>query len=202
MTQFKDKSAKHANNVNVGLFSYPVLMAADILLYQADYVPIGEDQKQHLELARNIAERFNSVYSPTFTVPNPYIGKAGARVMSLQTPEKKMSKSDTNANGFISMLDTPDDIMRKFKRAVTDCEMAVKYDKVNKAGISNLLTIYCAATGCALHLIEPLGFDISEKAVRRAGLDYWQFLSLTVHKNYEDFLAAARGTLYFCTKLI
>ena len=146
MTQFKDKSQKHADNVNAGLFDYPVLMAADILLYQADYVPIGEDQKQHLELARNIAERFNSVYSPTFTVPNPYIGKAGARVMSLQTPEKKMSKSDTNANGFISMLDTPDDIMRKFKRAVTDSEAKVYYGE-GKAGINNLMSIYSCVTG-------------------------------------------------------
>ncbi len=146
MTQFKDKSQNHADNVNAGLFDYPVLMAADILLYQADYVPIGADQKQHLELARNIAERFNSVYTPTFVVPNPYIGKVGARVMSLQAPEKKMSKSDTNVNGFISMLDTPDDIMRKFKRAVTDSEAKVSYGD-DKAGINNLMGIYSCITG-------------------------------------------------------
>ncbi len=146
MTQFKDKSQNHADNVNAGLFDYPVLMAADILLYQADYVPIGADQKQHLELARNIAERFNSVYTPTFVVPNPYIGKVGARVMSLQAPEKKMSKSDTNVNGFISMLDTPDDIMRKFKRAVTDSEAKVYYGD-DKAGINNLMGIYSCITG-------------------------------------------------------
>lgn len=146
MTQFKDKSQKHADNVNAGLFDYPVLMAADILLYQADYVPIGEDQKQHLELARNIAERFNGAYSPTFTVPNPYIGKVGARVMSLQTPEKKMSKSDTNVNGFISLLDSPDDIMRKFKRAVTDSEAKIYYGE-GKAGINNLMNIYSCITG-------------------------------------------------------
>ena len=146
MAQFKDKSQKHSDNVNAGLFDYPVLMAADILLYQADYVPIGEDQKQHLELARNIAERFNGTYSPTFTVPSPYIGKVGARVMSLQSPDKKMSKSDTNANGFISMLDSPDDIMRKFKRAVTDSEAKVYYGE-GKAGINNLMSIYSCVTG-------------------------------------------------------
>lgn len=146
MTQFKDKSQKHSDNVNAGLFDYPVLMAADILLYQADYVPIGEDQKQHLELARNIAERFNGTYSPTFTVPSPYIGKVGARVMSLQSPDKKMSKSDTNANGFISMLDSPDDIMRKFKRAVTDSEAKVYYGE-GKTGINNLMSIYSCVTG-------------------------------------------------------
>ena len=122
MTQFKDKSAKHADNVNAGLFTYPVLMAADILVYNADLVPVGADQKQHLELARNIAQRFNSQYSPTFTVPDPYIAKAGAKIMSLAEPEKKMSKSDENANAFILLLDEPDAIVRKFKRAVTDSD--------------------------------------------------------------------------------
>ena len=122
MTQFKDKSQKHADNINAGLFTYPCLMAADILLYQADYVPIGADQKQHLELARNVAERFNGLYSPTFTVPDPIIAEHGARVMSLQDPTKKMSKSDENANSFITVLDDPDTIIRKFKRAVTDSE--------------------------------------------------------------------------------
>lgn len=126
MTQFKDKSQKHPENINAGLFTYPSLMAADILLYQADLVPVGADQKQHLELTRNIAERFNGVYSPTFKVPDGYIPKTGARIMSLQDPTRKMSKSDENANGYIAMLDKPEDIMRKFKRAVTDSEACVR----------------------------------------------------------------------------
>ncbi|HEY8390959.1 MAG TPA: tryptophan--tRNA ligase [Clostridia bacterium] len=145
MTQFKEKSAKHPENVNVGLFSYPILMAADILLYQADLVPVGNDQKQHLELARNLAIRFNNKYSPTFTVPEPYIQSKqnGARIMDLADPTKKMSKSD-NA-GAVLILDTPDDIMRKFKRAVTDSDNEIKYS-ASKPGISNLLTIYSAFT--------------------------------------------------------
>lgn len=153
MTQFKDKSAKHADNINVGLFSYPTLMAADILLYQADYVPIGADQKQHLELARDIAERFNGIYSPTFTIPNPYIGKAGARVMSLQDPTKKMSKSDPNPKASVSLLDTPDDIRKKFKSAVTDSEAKVRYAD-GKDGINNLMSIYSCCTGLDYDAIE------------------------------------------------
>ncbi|MBP3938651.1 MAG: tryptophan--tRNA ligase [Clostridia bacterium] len=153
MTQFKDKSAKHADNINVGLFSYPTLMAADILLYQADYVPIGADQKQHLELARDIAERFNGIYSPTFTIPNPYIGKAGARVMSLQDPTKKMSKSDPNPKASVSLLDTPDDIRKKFKSAVTDSEAKVRYAD-GKDGINNLMSIYSCCTGLDYDTIE------------------------------------------------
>ena len=145
MTQFKDKSAKHADNVNAGLFTYPALMAADILLYQADMVPVGADQKQHLELARNIAERFNGIYSPTFKVPDPYIAKSGARVMSLQDPLKKMSKSDENANSFVTLLDKPDVIMKKFKRAVTDSEARVAYGE-GKDGINNLMSIYSTIT--------------------------------------------------------
>ncbi len=125
MTQFKDKSQKHADNVNAGLFTYPSLMAADILLYQADLVPVGADQKQHLELTRTIAERFNGAYSPTFTVPDGYIPKTGARIMSLQDPSRKMSKSDENVNAWIAVLDKPDDIMRKFKRAVTDSDTVI-----------------------------------------------------------------------------
>jgi len=146
MTQFKDKSVKHADNVNAGLFDYPVLMAADILLYKTDLVPIGSDQKQHLELARNVAERFNGVHGNTFTVPEPYIPKVGGRIMSLQEPEKKMSKSDENANALVLLLDKPEDIMRKFKRAVTDSEAKVEY-REGKAGINNLMTIYSIATG-------------------------------------------------------
>ena len=153
MTQFKDKSAKHADNINVGLFSYPTLMAADILLYQADYVPIGADQKQHLELARDIAERFNGIYSPTFTIPQPYIGKAGARVMSLQDPTKKMSKSDPNPKASVSLLDTPDDIRKKFKSAVTDSEAKVRYAD-GKDGINNLMAIYSCCTGLDYDAIE------------------------------------------------
>ena len=153
MTQFKDKSAKHADNINVGLFSYPTLMAADILLYQADYVPIGADQKQHLELARDIADRFNGIYSPTFTIPQPYIGKAGARVMSLQDPTKKMSKSDPNPKASISLLDTPDDIRKKFKSAVTDSEAVVRYAD-GKDGINNLMSIYSCCTGLDYDAIE------------------------------------------------
>ena len=146
MTQFKDKSARHADNVNVGLFAYPSLMAADILLYQADLVPVGADQKQHLELSRDIAIRMNNVYGNCFTVPEPYIPKIGARVMSLQDPSKKMSKSDDNINAYVAILDKPEDIMRKFKRAVTDSEACVKYGE-GKDGINNLMGIYSAVTG-------------------------------------------------------
>ena len=146
MTQFKDKSAHHAENINMGLMDYPVLMASDILLYGAHYVPIGADQKQHLEITRDLAIRFNNRYSPTFVVPEPLIPKMGARVMSLQDPTKKMSKSDENVNAFISMTDKPEDIIRKFKRAVTDSDMCVKYDVENKPGVSNLLTIYSIFT--------------------------------------------------------
>lgn len=153
MTQFKDKSQKHADNINAGLFTYPCLMAADILLYQADYVPIGADQKQHLELARNVAERFNGLYSPTFTVPDPIIAEHGARVMSLQDPTKKMSKSDENANSFITVLDDPDTIIRKFKRAVTDSEACVRFAE-GKDGVNNLMGIYSSITGRSMEEIE------------------------------------------------
>ncbi len=154
MTQFKEKSAKHNENINAGLFSYPVLMAADILLYQTDLVPVGQDQKQHLELARDIAARFNNSYSDTFKVPEPYIGQVGARVMSLQNPSAKMSKSDENVNAFVAMLDKPDDIVKKFKRAVTDSEAAVRYDVENKPGVSNLMNIYSSVTGKTYDQIE------------------------------------------------
>ena len=147
MTQFKDKSAKHADNVNAGLFDYPVLMAADILLYQTDMVPVGVDQLQHIELTRNIAQRFNGIYSDTFVMPEPYIPKTGAKIMSLQDPTRKMSKSDENANGFILLMDKPEDIMRKFKRAVTDSDASIRMDWENKPGVSNMLQIYALATG-------------------------------------------------------
>ena len=153
MTQFKDKSAKNASNINAGLFTYPSLMAADILLYQADLVPVGADQQQHLELSRDIANRFNGLYSPTFTVPEGYIPKAGARVMSLADPERKMSKSDPNPNGVISILDSADDIIRKFKRAVTDSDCCISFEN-GSVGVKNLLTIYTVMTGKSMEEAE------------------------------------------------
>ncbi len=153
MTQFKDKCKKHADNINMGLMDYPVLMAADILLYQAALVPVGADQKQHLELTRDLAIRFNNRYSPTFTVPEPYIPKSGARIMSLQDPSSKMSKSDENENGYIAMTDPTDVILRKFKRAVTDSEAVVRAS-ADKPGVTNLMTIYSAFTGRSFADIE------------------------------------------------
>lgn len=146
MTQFKDKASKHSDNINAGLYTYPVLMAADILLYQADVVPVGRDQLQHLEITRDIAQRFNAIYGDVFTIPEPYVGKSGAKIMSLQDPSRKMSKSDENANASVYLMDDPDTIMRKFKRAVTDLEAAVRY-RDEQPGIKNLIDIYCACTG-------------------------------------------------------
>ena len=146
MTQFKDKSAKHADNINCGLFTYPVLMAADILLYQANLVPIGADQKQHLEITRDIAERFNGIYGDVFTIPEGYFPKVGARVMSLQEPTRKMSKSDPEET-YIAILDKPDVIRRKVRRAVTDCDNSVVFDAENKPGVANLMSIMSALTG-------------------------------------------------------
>ena len=170
MTQFKQKSQQHADNITAGLFTYPVLMAADILLYQTDLVPVGEDQKQHVELCRDIATRFNYTYSDTFTLPEPFIPKMGARIMSLGNPENKMSKSDPD--GCVYLMDKPEDIMRKFKRAVTDCETAVRYDRDNKPGVSNLLTIYCAATGKSVEEAEAefagQGYGVFKPAVCEA----------------------------------
>lgn len=154
MTQYKSKCLAHADNINMGLMDYPVLMAADILLYGTDLVPVGADQKQHLEIARDLAIRFNNRYSPTFTVPEGLIPKVGARIKSLQDPDKKMSKSDENVNGFISMYDDKDTIIRKFKRAVTDSENEIRFDEENKAGISNLMTIYSVFTGKSMAEIE------------------------------------------------
>ena len=144
MTQFKDKAAKHSDNINAGLYTYPVLMAADILLFQSDVVPVGADQKQHLEITRDIALRFNSIYGDVFTVPEPYIGKTGAKIMSLQDPAKKMSKSDENINASIFLMDDPDTIIRKFKRAVTDSDNQILYTE-DKPGIKNLIDIYSTA---------------------------------------------------------
>ena len=154
MTQFKDKCAKNADNINGGLFTYPSLMAADILLYQADYVPVGEDQRQHCELTRDIAVRFNNIYGETFKVPEAYVPKAGARVMGLGNPTSKMSKSDPN--GCVFLMEKPEDIARKFKRAITDSdtENCVHFDPANKPGVSNLMNIYSAVTGKSFDEIE------------------------------------------------
>ena len=157
MTQFKDKSAKNENNINVGLYSYPVLQAADILLYQADKVPVGEDQKQHLELTRDIATRVNNLYGDVFRLPDPYIPDFGARIMSLQEPEKKMSKSDTNPNNFIGLLEEPKKLTKKIKRAVTDSDEQanIYFNPTEKPGVSNLLTLLSLSTGKSVKELEP-----------------------------------------------
>lgn len=173
MTQFKQKSQQHADNITAGLFTYPVLMAADILLYQADLVPVGADQKQHVELCRDIAQRFNNSYSDTFILPEPFIPKMGARVMSLGNPENKMSKSDPD--GCVYLLDKPEDIRRKFKRAVTDSETSVRFDSQTKPGVSNLLTIYCAASGKSIEEAEAefvdQGYGVFKPAVADAVIE-------------------------------
>lgn len=173
MTQFKQKSQQHADNITSGLFTYPVLMAADILLYQADAVPVGADQKQHVELCRDIAQRFNGIYGDVFTLPEPFIPKMGARIMSLAEPANKMSKSDPD--GCVFLMDSPDDIRRKFKRAVTDCDAAVKFDKDAKPGVSNLLTIYCTATGKTIEEAETefagQGYGVFKPAVADAVIE-------------------------------
>ncbi len=172
MTQFKDKSAKNADNINAGLFTYPVLMAADILIYQPDLVPVGEDQKQHVEICRDIAHRFNNVYGDVFKMPEPYIPETGARVMSLNNPTSKMSKS--MPEGCVFMMERPEDIMRKFKRAVTDSDTVnpVRYDPINKPGVSNLMEIYSACTGLTYDQIqaefEGKGYGALKPAVGEA----------------------------------
>lgn len=169
MTQFKDKSSKHQDNINGGLFTYPALMAADILLYQPDYVPVGEDQKQHVELCRNVVQRFNGIYGDVFKMPEPYIPKAGARVMCLTQPETKMSKS--LPEGCVFLMEKPDDIRRKFKRAITDSdtENCVRFDPENKPGVSNLMSIYSAVTGKTMDEItkefEGMGYGVFKPAV-------------------------------------
>ncbi len=171
MTQFKDKSARHADNINAGLFTYPVLMAADILLYQADLVPVGADQKQHVEITRDVALRFNNAYGQTFTIPEPYIPEVGARIMSLQEPDKKMSKSDDNPNAYIALLDSPDVILKKMKRAVTDSENCIAYDE-NRPGVANLLSIYSTCAGetiqDAVARFEGKGYGALKTAVAEA----------------------------------
>ncbi|MGI5893243.1 MAG: tryptophan--tRNA ligase [Candidatus Merdivicinus sp.] len=186
MTQFKDKAAQHADNVNAGLFTYPSLMAADILLYQADLVPVGVDQKQHLELTRDVANRFNGVYGNTFTIPEPYIAKE-AKIMSLADPTKKMSKSDPNPNGCITILDEPATIVKKFKRAVTDSDMEVCY-KEGKDGINNLMTIYAAVTGLTMDQITAdfagKGYGDFKAAVGEAVAEHLR----PVRERYNDLM--------------
>ena len=212
MTQFKDKSAKHADDVNAGLFTYPVLMAADILAYNADLVPVGVDQKQHLELARNIAQRFNQKYGEFFTVPEPFIPKLGAKVMSLQEPTKKMSKSDENPNSCILILDDKDTIIRKFKRAVTDSDTEVCY-REGKDGINNLMTIYSAVSGKSFEEIENefsgKGYGDFKLAVGEAVADHLQpvrdnFAKLIADKAYlkECYTKGAEKALRISQKTV
>jgi tryptophanyl-tRNA synthetase len=190
VTQFKDKSLKNSDNINAGLFTYPVLMAADILIYQADMVPVGADQKQHLELARDVATRFNNSYSPTFKVPEPFIEKTTAKIMSLSEPDKKMSKSDLNQNSYVAILDDTDTIIRKFKRAVTDSLAEIKYlpNDPLRAGITNLLTIYSAITKKSIEQIEKefigLGYGDLKLAVGQAVADKL----LPIREKYQEVL--------------
>ncbi len=196
MTQFKDKAAKHKDNINAGLFTYPVLMAADILLYQADFVPVGKDQKQHLEITRDIAERVNAVYGDVFTVPEPFFGKAGTKIMSLQEPTQKMSKSDENPNGSIYLMDDPDTIVRKFKRAVTDSFSEIRYSE-EQPGVSNLLEIYSACSGTPIadaeKEFEGRGYGEFKEAVAEAVISVLkpmqdEYARLSGEKAYIDGL--------------
>ena len=177
MTQFKDKAQKHKDNINLGLFAYPSLMAADILLYQPEFVPVGADQKQHCELTRDIAERFNNIYGRVFTIPEPYIMKTGARIRSLQEPAKKMSKSDDNVNAFVTMTDDKDTVIRKFKRAVTDSGSEIRFAE-EKPGVSNLLTIYSVFSGKS----------VKEAEAEFSGKGYGDF-KLAVGETVADALA-------------
>ena len=212
MTQFKDKAAEHADNIIAGLFTYPVLMAADILLYQTDVVPVGVDQMQHLELTRDIAQRFNSIYGDVFTIPEAYIGKVGAQIMSLQDPSKKMSKSDENVNASIYLMDDPDTIIRKFKRAVTDSEACVRYSE-EQPGIKNLLDIYCACTGKtpaeAEKEFEGKGYGDFKLAVGESVVGVLKplqdrFHDLTKNKDYIDGVIKnnSEKANYFATKTL
>lgn len=212
MTQFKDKAAKHADNINAGLFTYPVLMAADILLYQADVVPVGIDQKQHLEITRDIAQRFNEIYGEVFTVPDIYMGKTGKKIMSLQDPTKKMSKSDENPNASILLMDDTDTIIRKFKRAVTDSEACVRYSDT-QPGIKNLIDIYSSVTGKEIADIERefdgKGYGDFKLAVGESVADMLRpvqerFAELSKEKQYIDSIIKNNGEKanYFATKTL
>lgn len=212
MTQFKDKSAKHADNINAGLYTYPVLMAADILLYQTDLVPVGIDQKQHLELCRDIAIRFNGIYGDVFKIPEGYIPKEAARIMSLQDPTSKMSKSDPNVNGFISILDDPDTIKRKFKRAVTDSEGEIAF-RDGKDGINNLLNIYSAVTGQSVEQsvneFAGLGYGVLKERVAEAVIEELRpmqerYADLTKNKDYINkiYTEGAKRAGYMAAKTL
>lgn len=212
MTQFKDKSAKHTDNINAGLYTYPVLMAADILLFQSDIVPVGIDQKQHIEITRDIAERFNSVYGDVFTIPEPYIKETGAKIMSLQDPGKKMSKSDENVNATIYLVDDRDAIIRKFKRAVTDSDNEIRYSD-EKPGIQNLIDIYGTVTGKKPDEIEKefasSGYGDFKLAVGESVADMLQpiqtrFDELQKDKGYVDSIikANAEKANYYATKTL
>ncbi|MCS7169940.1 MAG: tryptophan--tRNA ligase, partial [Candidatus Kapabacteria bacterium] len=176
MTQFKEKSAQYRHNINVGLFAYPILMAADILLYQADLVPVGADQKQHLELTRNLAERFNHLYGQIFRIPEPYIPPVGAKIMSLQEPTKKMSKSDPNDNAVLFLTDSPEDIHRKIRRAITDSGREIRYDEKQRPGLSNLIVLYHIATGKSIteieHEFEGSGYADLKAALAEALIEF------------------------------
>ena len=212
MTQFKDKSAKHADTINAGLYTYPVLMAADILLYQADVVPVGKDQLQHLEITRDIAQRFNAIYGDVFTIPEPYLGKAGAKIMSLQDPSKKMSKSDENLNASIYLMDDKDTIIRKFKRAVTDSEGTILY-RDEQPGIKNLIDIYGACTGKTpedtVKEFEGKGYGDFKLAVGEAVADLLvplqtRFYELEKDKAFIDSIIKenAEKANYYATKTL
>ena len=212
MTQFKEKAAKHADNINAGLFTYPVLMAADILLYQTDVVPVGIDQMQHLELTRDIAQRFNGVYGDVFTIPEAYLGKQGTKIMSLQNPEKKMSKSDENPNASVYLLDDKDAIMRKFKRAVTDSEGQIAY-RDEQPGIKNLLDIYCSCTGKtpdeAVAEFDGQGYGVLKEAVGESVATLLlplqeRFAQLQEDKAYIDSIIKenAEKATYYSTKTL
>lgn len=189
MTQFKDKSEKHPENINAGLLDYPVLMVADILLYRADVVPVGADQKQHLELTRNLAERFNNLYGDVFVVPEPYIPKTGARIMSLQDPTSKMSKSDANENGFISLLDPKDVVVRKIKRAVTDSDNCVRASQ-DKPGVTNLMGIYSTITKKSMEAVEEefsgMGYGAFKQAVADAVVSVLEPLQARYDEMMQD----------------
>ncbi|RUO63533.1 tryptophan--tRNA ligase [Pseudidiomarina insulisalsae] len=191
MTQFKDKSDRHANNINAGLFTYPALMAADILLYQANQVPVGNDQKQHLELSRDIAIRFNNIYGDVFTVPDPFIPEVGARVMSLQDPLKKMSKSDDNPNNFIGLLEEPKKISKKLKRAVTDSDEQARiyFDVEEKPGVSNLLSILSAATGKPIAELVPEYEDKMYGHLKTDTADAVVAMLEPIQQRYHDYRA-------------
>lgn len=212
MTQFKDKASKHTDNINAGLYTYPVLMAADILLFQADVVPVGKDQLQHLEITRDIAQRFNNIYGDVFTIPEPFIGKQGAKIMSLQDPAKKMSKSDENLNGSIYLMDDPDTIMRKFKRAVTDNEACVRYSE-EQPGVKNLIDIYSTCQNKTPEEVEKefagKGYGDFKAAVGESVVDVLKPLQervaqLQKDKTYIDEIIKenAQKADYFATKTL